>query len=483
LQGLPEMIVINKWNEKCIFSYNDGVALKKHPGVKMKKSRILSLILIVLALGFLVHCGKSSDSPKGSTGEEKSPKAGEKEPGKKDGEIDVDKLDIPDRLKKAIKSGRIPMDRVKQMLEMRKGMGGAPTVEIQPVKRRAINAFLVLNGVVEPERKVEVYSRLSAYVEKIVREEGAFVKEGSVLALLDDTEIGISYRQAQLQLQQAELTLKDESANLERSKRLNETEMISEQEYQTAQANYNKAKLDHQNKLESFKDLEMQLSYTRIKSPVDGYITERLIEVGTRVNSNQQVYTVEDFSPLLIKVYVPTADIINLKTGMAVEVTTDVLKGRVFKGKIKLINPRIDVQSGTVKVTVEVFDKSMTLTPGMFVETKILIRNKPDALVVPRKSVVYKQDETYMFVFQRMQVSKRLIETGITEGDNIEITGGLKEGERIVTVGVEGLKDGMKVNVQGLRGMGGPRPSNRQDEKPGEQRKKSGEQKTKKEQR
>jgi multidrug efflux pump subunit AcrA (membrane-fusion protein) len=100
----------------------------------------------------------------------------------------------------------------------------------------------------------------------------------------------------------------------------------------------------------------------------------------------------------------------------------------------------------------------------MFVETKILIRNKPDALVIPRKGVSYKENEAFVFVFERqgMEVSKRVIETGISEGDNIEVTSGLKEGERIVTVGVEGLKDKMKVNVQGFggpsgfRGPGGP---------------------------
>ncbi|MCP5105359.1 MAG: efflux RND transporter periplasmic adaptor subunit, partial [bacterium] len=191
----------------------------------------------------------------------------------------------------------------------------------------------------------------------------------------------------------------------------------------------------------------------KIKSPVEGYITERLVEIGHRVNANQQVYTVEDFSPLLIKVYVPTSDVVNLKKGMETEVTTDVLKGRVFNGKIKLINPRIDVQSGTVKVTVEVFDKSMLLKPGMFVETKILIRNKPDALVIPKKSSAYKRNESFVFVLQRgMKVAKQIVETGITEGDNIEVTGGLEEGQRIVIVGVEGLKDQMQVNIEGPGG-------------------------------
>jgi RND family efflux transporter MFP subunit len=404
-------------------------------------------ISMVLFVSFTA-CGKKTDSP--PTGETPDKAVN------KDGDIDVDKLDIPDRMKEAIKSGRIPMERVKQFLAMRNS--SAPLVKIERVKRQPINAFLVLNGTVEPERKVEVYSRLSAYVKEIVREEGALVKKDDVLALLDDTEISILHRQAQLQMEQAQLTLETETANYERSKELKKTEMISDQDYQLSETNYNKAKLDFENKQESFKDLELQLSYTKITAPVEGYVTERLVEVGSRVNANQQLFTVEDFFPLLVKVYVPSSDVVNLKEGMETEVNNDVLGGMVFKGKIKLINPRIDVQSGTVKVTIEVYDKTQKLKPGMFVETKILIRNKPDAVVIPRKAVSYKENEAYIFIFDRqtMEVSLRFIETGISEGDNIEVTKGLEENEPLVTVGVEGLKDKMKVSIEGFGRSGGP---------------------------
>lgn len=415
-------------------------------------------ILCLLLISFSTQCGKKDESPQSQAKEKKGEP---QQPGKKDGkanagkeekkdeEIDIDKLDIPDRMKEAIKSGRIPKERVKEFLEMRKSGANLPAVKVERVQRQKINAFLVLNGVVEPERKVEVYSRLSAYVKNITKEEGDFVKKDDVLALLDDTEIIISYRQAQIQLEQAKLTLKDEDTNYRRSQELKETEMISEQDIQLSQATYNKAKLDLQTKLENFKDLELQLSYTKIKSPVEGYVTERLMEVGSRVNANQHIYTVEDFSPLLVRVYVPTADIVNLKTEMETQVVTDVLKGMVFEGKVKLINPRIDVQSGTVKVTVEVFDSTRKLKPGMFVETRIVVSNKPDALVVPRKSISFEQNQPYVFIFnfQGMQVSKQSIKTGISEGDYIEVVEGLKESDRIVTVGVEGLKDQMKVRV------------------------------------
>lgn len=426
------------------------------------------LLIPVLLIGLLFlfnQCGSKQEQTK-QPGDKKM---GQKQPGKNKGnnkkpgkhpgglpenldnidlsKLDVDKLDIPDRMKQAIKSGRIPKERVIEMLKRRAGMGNAPLVKVEQVQRKPINAFLILNGTVEPERKVEVYSRLAAYVKQIQREEGDIVKKDEILALMDDTEIRIKYRQANLQLEQAEVSWKDDEANYIRSKELKETEMISDQDYQQAQANYNTSKLEYQNKLENFKDLELQLNYTKIKSPVDGYITERMTEVGSRVNANQQVFTVEDFNPLLVKIYVPTSDIVNLKKDMPVEVTTGVLSGMTFNGRIKLINPRIDVQSGTVKVTVEVFDKTMKLKPGMFVEAKVLISNKPDALVIPRKAISYKDDQAYVFVFKRMEVSKRDVRAGISEGDYLEILEGLEEGERVVTVGVAGLKDKMKVNV------------------------------------
>ena len=441
----------------------------------MQKLLIFTLAaIIVLTFG----CGKSDQAdPEGRSdsaqmeepGQKRSPDQGrsQKRDGQKpetdvsrDGkpeadaeEIDVDKLDIPDRLKEAIKSGQIPKERVREMLA-RMGQGGRPgggdpaaLVNVAPVERKNLNSYLVLNGVVEPERKVEVFSRLSAYVKQIVKEEGDFVKENDMLATLDDKEIRISYEQAKIQLEQARLSLEEAEANFSRSRELIKKDLISEQEFQTTEATYKQRQLDYQNRQESFKDLELQLNWTKIRSLSDGYITERLIEVGDRVTANQQVYTIEDFSPLLIRVFVPTSDSIKLEPGMRTEVTTEIMEGAIFEGKVKLINPRIDVQSGTVKVTVEVFDETMMLKPGMFVEAKIVIGKKEDVLVIPRKSILFKQNKTYVFVMDRNQVSQREVELGLTEEDHVEILNGLDQGEVIVTVGVEGLEDGERVEV------------------------------------
>ena len=430
--------------------------------------RNLYVIIIVVFLALAVGCGKSDDNsperserPRTRPQSEKPPekahasaKPGQKPGSKQQGEdIDVDKLDIPDQMKEAIKSGRIPKERVQQMLARMQGGGGpggggvAIPVSVARVVLKNLNSYLVLNGIVEPERKVEIYSRLSAYVKKIVKEEGAYVKENDILALLYDTEIMISYKQAKITLDQAQLSLEEAENNYVRSQQLIKRDLISEQEFQTTEAQYKQRKLDYENSMMSFNNLQLQLNWTKIRSLSEGYITERLIEAGDRVNANMQVYTVEDFYPLLVRVFVPTSDAIQLNVGMLAEVTTEVLRGSLFNGDVKLINPRIDVDTGTVKVTVEVFDESLRLQPGMFVEVRIAIGEKENVAVIPRKAVLYKQNKTYVFVLNQNQVSQREISLGLTEEDEMEVVNGLAEGEVIVVVGIESLKDGQRVDI------------------------------------
>lgn len=422
----------------------------------MMKKLILTIILAAFAV-FLISCGGSSDSQSQAAAKRRKnpPAQSADNPGKPgaesaEGELDVDKLDIPEKLKAAIKSGDIPPERAKQMIERFQQMnsgGPAIPVSVAEVNRQDLNSYQVLNGTVEPERSVEVYSRLSAYVKNILKEEGDYVNENEVLAVLDDTEIRINYEQAKIALEQAEVSLQEAKQNYERSVTLKERELISEQEFQTAETTYKQRQLDYQDRVKNFNNLELQLNWTKVRSPSEGYVTERMIEVGGRVNANEQVYTIEDFSPLLIRVYVPASDAVYLEKGMPAEVATEILEGQIFEGDVKLINPRLDTNTGTVKVTVEVFDQTRQLKPGMFVEVRIAIGQKENVLVIPRRAVVYKQNQAYVFVVNRGQVSEREVELGLAEEDEVEVVDGLQEGDVVVEVGVEALKDGQRVEI------------------------------------
>jgi RND family efflux transporter MFP subunit len=132
---------------------------------------------------------------------------------------------------------------------------------------------------------------------------------------------------------------------------------------------------------------------------------------------------------------------------MPASVSSEVLPGTPFRGQVTLINPRIDVQTGTVRVTVEVYDESLRLKPGMFVQVRIAVGQKENVLVIPRKAILYRQNKTYAFVVDGGRASQREITLGLTEEDLAEVASGLEEGETIVSVGVENLKDGQRVEV------------------------------------
>ncbi|MCJ7681826.1 MAG: hypothetical protein MUP70_13940, partial [Candidatus Aminicenantes bacterium] len=196
--------------------------------------RKLLIIITGTALVLLVGCGGSKSGRDQGQPAQSKQASSDKAPQKKEGmagakresgrqgggEIDVDKLDIPQQMKDAIKSGQIPPDKVREMLAGMQGGGETRPVNVQSVGRSNLNSYLVQNGIVEPERMVEIYSRLSAYVKQIVREEGDIVRENDVIALLDDTEIRISYEQAKITLEQAKLTRDEVDRDYTRSKEL-----------------------------------------------------------------------------------------------------------------------------------------------------------------------------------------------------------------------------------------------------------------------
>ncbi len=351
------------------------------------------------------------------------------------------------------------------MRALREGDSGSgtnlPLVKIKRIKRGPILNYLTFNTTLEPEKMVPIYSKVDGIIAKIIKDEGSFVKKGEILALIDDKDIRNSYEQAKLSVRQAEINLKDakikmddEEANFKRSQSLYKEKIISEKDFSAAKLNYRSAQLSYEKakqqldiEKEKFKALELQLSYTRIRSPISGWITSRKIDQGMRVSPGTELYTVEDFDPLLARVYVPEKDIVKIKTGMDVKVKSEVYPDS-FKGKVKIINPRIDPQSGTFKVTISITDKSLKLRPGMLVTCNIIISKKSDAIIVPKKAIFYRNGDPYVFTLKRGGIVKlKKIRLGTELEKDYEVLEGIREGEIVVVQGIENIKDGVKVKV------------------------------------
>ena len=348
------------------------------------------------------------------------------------------------------------------------------SVKAARVTRRPISRYLLSNTSLESIREVTIYAKVNALVEDLLVEEGYRVTKNQLLARLDDREIRNEHDQARIAVDQARLTLQQadvkarlSEANYKRSEGLVEQRLISPQEHdQAALANQTDAlglRVSVQQRDAAVSRLEaaqLQLDYTEIRSSIDGVVTQRTIDIGDRVNVNEALFNVEDFTPLWARIYLPERELSQIRLGQQAELRMQAFPDETFTGSIKMISPTVDSESGTIKVTLEISRHGDLLRPGMFGTVHIATETRPSALVIPKRAIVRERDEDRVFVVDsENRVRKRAVTIGFREDKELEISSGLSEGEAVVTVGQGGLNDGYPVSVlEWEGGREGPAP-------------------------
>ena len=312
--------------------------------------------------------------------------------------------------------------------------GASIPVEVKTVGRGNIAATLLTYTSLEAERHVDVVSRTQGLVKSILVEEGDRVTEGQPLAQLDTDALELTLREREVNMNSLE-------SNYKRSQELVEQELLSSQEFEQTKFQYEAAATQYES-------AKLQLEYATIRSPFSGIITERLVEVGNLVNANDVVFRTADLDPLLARIHVPEKDIGQVRPGQSVRINVEG-SDQTHTGRVSLISPIVDPESGTVKVTVEIRDRMGTLRPGMFTTVNLVIAIQENVLQVEKKALVAEAEGSYAFLFQDGTAEKRLLEIGIAEGDYVEVLSGLSDGDSIITVGQEGLRNGAPVRIAG----------------------------------
>jgi HlyD family secretion protein len=191
------------------------------------------------------------------------------------------------------------------------------------------------------------------------------------------------------------------------------------------------------------------LSYSEIKSPIDGVVTERPQYPGELAAANQPLLTVMDLSKLIAKAHIAQSEAFALKVGDPAEMQLPGLDEKV-KGRVSLVSPAVDPGSTTIEVWVETAKPGSALKPGMTVQVQIAAVTAKDALAVP-VSAVYKNADGTSFVLvagadEKAHVSA--VETGIRSTTEVQILSGIKEGEAVITSGGYALPDNTLIKVE-----------------------------------
>lgn len=303
-------------------------------------------------------------------------------------------------------------------------------VELATIERGIIESHVAAYANLETESDVAVYARTSDLVSKILVEEGDVVEKGELLLTLDNEEQRIS-------LSKISSTLEKNQSEFKRQQHLKQRNLVSDKDFASAKNMYQQSELDKEKS-------QLDYDYTFVKAPISGTVTERLVNLGDKVKTNEQLFTLVDFTTIVARIFLPEENLSKIKVGQRAFISSQSFPDQVFEGEVKRISPVIDARSGTVKVTVSLTPQKI-LRPGMYVNVSLLVSQTPDAILIPKKALVYEDERTLVYKVIKGKARRVYIETKVADSHFVEPITGIKEGDQVVMAGQNSLKNNASV--------------------------------------
>jgi membrane fusion protein, multidrug efflux system len=348
---------------------------------------------------------------------------------------------------------------------------GAVAVETTTASRSALTESIDVVGTLTAKRRADVKSEYAGIVSEIFVTEWVEVKPGDRLARLDTREpdailkrVGAAVELARADQLQAKAALARTERELARLENLKTAGLATRQSLDEAatEREVARARRDAADAQRKSSEYELDLARTRyakmlISSPLGGVIAERGVNVGDLVGeagSNRILFKIVDNRLLDLKVTVPARFAGELRIGMPVSFTTASFPNRTFEGRVAYLNPSLNEVDRSLKVVAEVPNDPVVLRDGMFADGKIVIRERPDVLQIPRGALItWDMDArtAEIYAVENGVAKRRPVETGAVRQDRVEIVKGLKTGEQVVSAGGFNVTDGATVKARNVK--------------------------------
>ena len=343
------------------------------------------------------------------------------------------------------------------------GRQGPMTVEIGKVTRATIQQELTVVGNLIGETTVSVAPRAAGRLQNVDVRLGDQVSRGQRIAKIEDFELVEQIKQQEAAQEVSQATIRQREAdlalaktNLDRSMSLFEKKLIAKQvlddtesRYQSSQAQLDLARAQSQQSKARLDELKINLANTIITSPVNGFISRRLVDPGASVGQNAPVVEVVDISRVRLIANVVEKDLKQLQSGDVTRVEVDAFPGETFMGRIARVSPVLDPATRTAPIEVEIPNPSYRLKPGMYARVSITLDTTKDALVVPANALVDLGGRRGVFQPLSETAVFRAVQVGNEQGKLVEILGGLTEGQEVITTGAGQLRDGDRIVIAG----------------------------------
>jgi membrane fusion protein (multidrug efflux system) len=318
-----------------------------------------------------------------------------------------------------------------------------------PREARAVHAapgpitrFVTLPAEIKALHEATLYAKVTGYLKTIAVDKGDEVKQGALLA-----EIEVPELLADAAKYKAEVGLADIELRRVSEARQKAPDLVVPLTVDTARskAEVAKANLDR---------AEMLLMFTRITAPFSGIITRRNVDPGAFIaaataNSpqNAALFTLADFKTVRVQVAVPESDASLVQRGQPIKVTVEGLRGRVFKGQITRFSYALDDASKTMLAEIELPNPDLALRPGMYATASLGLEHKDSALLVPAATVIAEKANRFVFTLVGNKAHKTPVKLGFEDGENVEITNGVKPDDTVLLPVKGPLADAQPIKV------------------------------------
>ena len=334
------------------------------------------------------------------------------------------------------------------------------------------------------DEEVAVSAQAAGELSQLNVDFGGYVSQGQVIATIDQ-------RASKLKVEQAEATLKQTLARLgmkegenfdsnrnadvrvaksqldwaklelDRSMKLIEKGDIPRSSYDEKVTNHNLAQARYQAALDSVNQqlaaVEQQraalalakkaLADTVVRSPISGAVKEKHASRGAYLTVNGKIVTLVKINPLRLRADVPESSAAAVRTGQTVNVTVDAFPNRTFTGRVARIGPSLDEKTRALTIEAEVANAGNLLRPGMFAKSRLITTANAPAVMVPQRAVALAAGLSKVFVIENGKAVERIVKTGATDGDLIEIVEGVKDGEIVAVSNLDKLQSGTNVHA------------------------------------
>lgn len=324
-------------------------------------------------------------------------------------------------------------------------------VSIQPAAKKQFRPFIEATGNLNPFEEVSIGAEIDGIIRTVRADEGTAVSKGMLLATIDDIEYSQGVLSAQAALKQAEATFANTKIEFSRKDALYKEELVTKQQYDDVLTRLTLTESDVERARAALSIAKQKLAKTRIYAPLASRVKEKMVSEGDFVKNGTRLFSLIQPNPLKLRFSVSERDVGKMKVGQDVLVKVDAFPDREFAGKVNIVFPSLEEKTRTLSIEALVPDKEGVLKPGLFARVILYTGDMKDTVVVPNTALLYEGDQIRVYIVEEDKAKERLVKLGNKYGDEIEVIEGIKEGDKVVIAGQQGLSEGAKVNYQGAQ--------------------------------